>query len=134
MPRKLNDLTVERLMGALQAGAGIALAARIINCSRQAIYRRMNLDPEFAERIAESKAIADERVQNALFKAATENHNVVAMIFWLKNRMPQEWRDRQETQGPSSDELAQAIREGRMRAQRADRAAETRMIGDASET
>lgn len=44
-----------------------------------------------------SKDIADRQVENALFKAAKEG-NTTAQIFWLKNRKPKEWRDRQEVE------------------------------------
>lgn len=37
--------------------------------------------------------VADYIIENALFKAAKEG-NVTAMIFWLKNRKPHQWRDR----------------------------------------
>lgn len=36
---------------------------------------------------------ADIQVENALYKAALEG-NTTAMIFWLKNRKPENWRDK----------------------------------------
>ncbi len=42
-----------------------------------------------------SKDIADRQIENALFKAAKEG-NITAQIFWLKNRKPNEWREKQE--------------------------------------
>lgn len=41
------------------------------------------------------KEVSDYEVENALFKSALEG-NVTAMIFWLKNRRPDKWRDRQD--------------------------------------
>ena len=38
--------------------------------------------------------VVDYEVENALYKAAI-NGNVTAMIFWLKNRMPEKWREKQ---------------------------------------
>lgn len=73
--------------------------------------------PDFAETLKESRDVADRRVENALYKAATGYHykeetvtntgkvvtvekyskpNTTAMIFWLKNRKREEWRDKQE--------------------------------------
>lgn len=76
--------------------------------------------PEFLESIKTGKQIADMEVANSLYKRATGyNHastkffqydgkvisqdftehyppDVTAQIFWLKNRKPKEWRDKQE--------------------------------------
>lgn len=72
--------------------------------------------PEFAEALTRGKEVIDVMVENALLKAAlgyeyeetkeSENGferttkrahpNTTALIFWLKNRKPKEWRDKQE--------------------------------------
>ena len=59
---------------------------------------------EFAEARKSGKAPADERVIESLYNRAlgfTRNGkyfppDVIACIFWLKNRLPGEWRDRQD--------------------------------------
>lgn len=75
---------------------------------------------EFFLAIAESKGPANERVKQSLYKLATGYHymeiehkvvggklraieveryvppNAVAQTFWLKNREPDQWRDKQE--------------------------------------
>jgi DNA-binding XRE family transcriptional regulator len=74
--------------------------------------------PDFLESLKAGKAIADDKVQNALFQRAigfsypdthVSNHQgtvtltpivkhlppeTTAAIFWLKNRRPAEWRDK----------------------------------------
>lgn len=73
--------------------------------------------PEFSESLKESKEIADRQVENALHKTALgfyyeedmvtnqgdvvrvkkySKPNTTAQIFWLKNRKPADWRDKQE--------------------------------------
>lgn len=74
--------------------------------------------PELSEVLTRGKEVIDVMVENALLKAAlgydyTEEElnkmtgdpielrkvahpNTTALIFWLKNRKPKEWRDRQE--------------------------------------
>ncbi|OMF38913.1 hypothetical protein BK133_00835 [Paenibacillus sp. FSL H8-0548] len=74
--------------------------------------------PELTEVLKRGKEVIDVMVENALLKAAlgydyTEEElskftgeavdlrkvahpNTTALIFWLKNRKPREWRDRQE--------------------------------------
>ena len=37
--------------------------------------------------------------------------DTTAAIFWLKNRKPAEWRDKQEQQHEANDTLAQLLRE-----------------------
>jgi hypothetical protein len=77
-----------------------------------------NKYPEFAEALKNGREVIDVMVENALLKAAlgynyTEEElnkitgepielrkvahpNTTALIFWLKNRKPREWRDKQE--------------------------------------
>ena len=51
---------------------------------------------EFSESLNENKEVADLQVEQALFKAAMDG-NVTAMIFWLKNRKGNSWREKPET-------------------------------------
>ena len=69
--------------------------AHNIGIGRTTFYKWRKEHPEFAQAIAVSKAVADREIENALFKAARKG-NVTAMIYWLKNRKPDEWRDRRE--------------------------------------
>lgn len=93
---------------------------------------------DFSESIKSGKAVADAHVAEGLYKAATGGHTVTdtktvsgddgtvrttevrevppsvsAMIFWLKNRQPEKWRDRQElaadvtTKGPDYEKLGE---------------------------
>lgn len=78
--------------------------------------------PELSEALKHSKEVADERVEQSLYRRALGySHDAVkivqvggevvnapyvehyppdttAAIFWLKNRKPQEWRDRVQTE------------------------------------
>ena len=47
--------------------------------------------------LKKGREVSDYHVENALYNAAI-NGNVQAMIFWLKNRKPQQWRDKQHSQ------------------------------------
>ena len=55
--------------------------------------------------LKKGKEVADFQIENALFKSALDG-NVTAQIFWLKNRRPDKWRDRQE----SKVDLTEAVR------------------------
>lgn len=50
-------------------------------------------NPKFMESLKTGKDKADAQVARALFLNALEG-NVTAQIFWLKNRRPQDWRDK----------------------------------------
>lgn len=73
--------------------------------------------PQILQVLKKGKEVVDREVENALLKAALgyyydedvvtnkgevvriqkyEKPNTTAQIFWLKNRKPKEWRDRQE--------------------------------------
>ncbi len=85
--------------------------------------------PEFFEAMKEGKAVADAKVERSLFEKATgfshpDSHvsnfqgtvtvtpvvkhyppDTTACIFWLKNRKPQEWRDKTDVQATHTGEV-----------------------------
>ena len=89
------------------------------------IYEWKKVHPSFSETIKKGKEVADATVAESLYKRATGyNHAAVkifndngsemivpyvehyppdptSMIFWLKNRQPAKWRDKQEVQQTS---------------------------------
>lgn len=95
--------------------------------SEQTINAWKDKHPEFLEALKSGKSVADARVERALFERAvgyshpedkifihngkpvvvpTTKHfapDAVSCIFWLKNRMPDKWRDKPEPQ-PTEDE------------------------------
>lgn len=62
-----------------------------IACSTLKVWKEQF--PAISAALKESKDVADRAVENALYKAACEG-NITAMIFWLKNRKPDKWRDK----------------------------------------
>lgn len=67
--------------------------AHNIGISTVTLYDWKNKFPEFAKAIKKGKEVVDYYVENALLKKALSG-DTVAMIFWLKNRRPDKWRDR----------------------------------------
>jgi DNA-binding XRE family transcriptional regulator len=53
--------------------------------------------PAISAALKKTKEVVDREVENALYKKACEG-DTTAMIFWLKNRRPNDWRDKRETQ------------------------------------
>ena len=60
------------------------------------LYEWKNAYPQIAQTLKKTKEVVDREVENALFKKAIEG-DTTAMIFWLKNRRPNDWRDKRET-------------------------------------
>lgn len=71
--------------------------AEELGVSRMALWRWREKYPEFRYAIKEAKDAQDARVVSSLMRTAHEG-NVTAQIFWLKNRQPDLWRDRKETE------------------------------------
>lgn len=93
--KRMSKEDVDRLLGAIAAGAGIQLAAKLIGVTRQAIYERMKRDPKFKRKVEDARELATDFVEKALWKKAVDGH-VTAMIFWLKNKRPDAWSDRRD--------------------------------------
>jgi len=57
--------------------------------------------PEFMKALKKGKEVVDREVENSLLEQARSG-NMTAIIFWLKNRKPRQWRDKQtrEISGP----------------------------------
>ena len=70
--------------------------AHNMGISTTTLYEWKKKYPEIADTLKKTKEVVDREVENALFKKACEG-DTTAMIFWLKNRRPYDWRDRKET-------------------------------------
>ena len=53
--------------------------------------------PEISNALKKGKQVIDYQVENALLDNAL-NGNTTAQIFWLKNRRPDKWRDKQNVE------------------------------------
>lgn len=99
--------------------------ANIIGCSKDTFYRWLKEDPELSDSLKAAKEKTDALVEQSLFNKAVGNVTVTertsgicpdtgnlietvktkevppsdtAMIFWLKNRRPDRWREKQEVE------------------------------------
>ena len=69
--------------------------SRNLGISKVTFYKYKASCSELNELLKKSKEVVDYEVENALYKSAIDG-NVSAMIFWLKNRRPDKWRDKRE--------------------------------------
>ena len=91
--------------------------AKNIGINRDTLYRWKKAYPDFSDALKRGKEVIDRQVENALLKRAlgytydevtfedgVEVKRVrkqvapdtTAQIFWLKNRKPEDWRDKRE--------------------------------------
>lgn len=109
-------------------GLTIERVAEIFKVNRSTIREWIDNHPEFSASLNETKEEIDNNVEKSLFQRANgftkkimkikvlpngQKEQIVeekyfppdptAMIFWLKNRQPKTWRDRQEIEFDASD-------------------------------
>ena len=67
--------------------------AQNIGITRSTLYEWKNKYSDFSDALKKSKEYCDIQVENALYKKALMG-DTTAMIFWLKNRQSDRWRDK----------------------------------------
>lgn len=128
-PSKFKAEYVEQAMKLAHLGATDREAADFFEVDEATIHRWKHTHPEFCESLRVGKEAADARVEQSLYRRAlgyshdATKFNVVegvvvatpyveqyapdttAAIFWLKNRKPADWRDKQDIGHDVSDRL-----------------------------
>lgn len=121
-PSSYHDSYPKQAEKLCQLGATDAQIADFFEVAQSTIYLWKHQHPEFSEALKAGKEFADERVVRSLYQRAVgyEQDEVkifmpagasepvyapyrarvqadtTAAIFWLKNRRPEEWRDRSD--------------------------------------
>lgn len=90
-----------RLEGWARDGLTDEQIANNIGISAGTLYDWKARFEEFSEALKKGKEVVDYEVENALVKEALSG-NVTAIIFWLKNRRPDKWRDKPEAPGDAN--------------------------------
>lgn len=109
-PSKLTPETAHTAEVLARLGFTDAKLAAAIGVSRSTLHEWKKASPGFADTVNAAKTSADARVMDALYQRATGYEapdgthippHPTAIIFYLKNRRPAEWRDtaRQEITG-----------------------------------
>lgn len=91
--RKITPELAHAVTDAFRQGADWATAADKIGCTVWSLHSFANANPDFREAWKDARDAADGIIIRTLFDRA-RNGDTTAMIFWLKNRKPSEWRDR----------------------------------------
>lgn len=107
-PKHLTDYEKGRVVSIIEAGGDMAAAASTIGISRFSLMRRLEQDKDLAEKVAEAKEKGTDLAEMVLYRLAIGKFqhegqplepNMTALIFFLKNRRPDKWRDRHEIAG-----------------------------------
>ncbi len=94
------------LQGWAQDGLTDIQIAERIGVNRATLYDWKKRFPAISDALKRGKEVVDYEVQNVLLEKALSG-DTTALIFWLKNRRPDKWRDHPEPQG-DSDALKKA--------------------------
>lgn len=86
--------------------------AKNIGITLSTFYEWKKKYSDISESLKKGKEIVDYQVENALLSSALEG-NTTAQIFWLKNRRPDKWRDKQkeETDTTALNKLDNILKE-----------------------
>ena len=101
-PSKLTTATAHTAEVLARLGYTDEKLAAAIGVSRSTLHEWRKANPEFGDTLKAARSTADAKVMNSLFQRAVGftgpdgifyPPNPTACIFYLKNRMPSEWRD-----------------------------------------
>jgi len=133
-PTKFEDRLIGKCKALAEQGKTNEQIAAIIGVNVDTLYVWQSKFREFSEALKEGKSLADDLVEASLFRRAIGYKetipkqavyfgkvveyedtmacppDTVAAIFWLKNRRPNEWRDK--TEGKVEDDITLNIRIG----------------------
>lgn len=132
-PLKFEKINPSRVEYLVKKGFTKKEVAEFFGASVDALNRWLKKYPEMDAAFDDWKAVADDKVEQALFRKATgyqttetkvfmsngqpvtetveKNYapDTIAGIFWLKNRKPRHWRDRQEVAMDASENLQEVM-------------------------
>ncbi len=90
---KYKDIDLKLVERYAAFGYRLEYIALLLDVNKDTLNEWKKGKPEFAKVLRSGKLKADSLVINALLNKA-QNGDTIAMIFWLKNRLPEYWRDR----------------------------------------
>jgi hypothetical protein len=89
---KFNSELADRIIRAITDGASQDAAAQKVGIAAESLSIWKKKFPAFGAAVQQAHGRAKVSAEHSLFRLAAKG-NVNALIFWLKNRHPSEWRD-----------------------------------------
>jgi len=93
-PFEFDDATLKKVESLAAQGLTKTQIARSLGIHRATLAKKKRENSEIDDAIKRGEAKGIATITNALFTAAREG-NITAQIFFLKNRDPDNWKDRQ---------------------------------------
>ena len=139
-PSKKNTILLKQIKELATFGLTDEQIAAFCEIAVSTLYEYKKKWPEFSEALKAGKEISDGQVIKSLYQRATGYEHpelkvfcdkgrivtakvikhyppdATSMIFWLKNRRPDEWRDKQEHSIPELESIGKALMEAAKRA------------------
>jgi hypothetical protein len=100
--RAPGSLTAEKRLKFLEhltAGISLAGAARAVGVSHSTVYELRGRDQEFAAAIDSAREAGSDRMEDALLGMGIKDKQYTPLIFLLKGRRPQVYRDNVQVAG-----------------------------------
>ncbi len=123
-PSDYDPAFCERVIDLGKEGASKAEMAAELGVVRQTLDNWCDAHPEFLDAVKEalsfSQAWWEKQGRIATF-GATPNFNATSFIFNMKNRFPNDWRDKQEVDQSVKGEMVHEIRRTIVRPDNSDR-------------
>jgi transposase-like protein len=91
---KYSEEVHSRIVAAIKDGATQRAAARMVGVTPETLSIWKRRYPDFREAVERAHAEAQVFAETSLYRMAAKG-NVNALMFWLKNRHPSEWRELQ---------------------------------------
>jgi len=90
-----KNLIMEAFLRTLESGATFDKSCQAAGTNRTTIWKWRKENPEFDEKVNEVLDSRTQAMEDSLYNSGMKG-NVVAQIFWLKNRSGGRWKDKQE--------------------------------------
>jgi len=88
---------LEKIASWAESGLMLADIANNMGVSRSTLFNWREKSPDIQAALKRGEDVAIERVENRLYEDAC-NGNTTAQIFYLKNKRPDKWRDKRDTE------------------------------------
>jgi len=97
-PTKADQISLDQVEVIASMGLTDEEIAIVLGISARTLNYWKKTSPDFLQSLKRGKLKADFQVTQSLYKRALAGSDAAA-IFWLKNRRPDLWRDRQQIDG-----------------------------------
>lgn len=100
---KLTEEKKAEFLKKLESGISIAGAARTVGVSHSTVYNLINKDKEFKKLVDEAREAGSDRMEDTLLNIGVRDRNVTSLIFLLKGRRPEIYREKYQADIINSD-------------------------------